>query len=111
MKRLFKKKMVNTTDPEKIVRSMTDFIKTSINIFSDFDDYVVVIDNDNNGILYYNKTSKVLYYDYHTIDKTMDSFFPDYTLKFKKSAFKKCFNEKYPHFNIRRVSGSRLTTF
>jgi ribosomal protein S24E len=111
MRKLFRKKMINTIDFENIINSMHEFINETIANFSDVEDYIVVIDKDNNGILYYDKDSKVLYYDYHTIDRSIDSFFPDYTLKFKKSAFKKSFNETYPDLHVRRVSGARLTTF
>ena len=44
MRKLFRKKMINTIDFEKIINSMHEFINETIANFSDVEDYIVVFD-------------------------------------------------------------------
>lgn len=100
--------MKENLNTEELVNSMVNFISESVYETSDQKDYIVIINKDINGIMFYDKRYRILYFDQKTIEKDLDSYFPDYYNKYKKMAMEKYFNKKYPKIKIKKVETSVL---
>ena len=87
---------------------MSLFINESIEEVNERDEYIIVIDKDINGIMYYDKLTNNLYYDKNTIGKNLTNEFVNGS-SIKNTAINNVFSELYPELKVKKVFKTRLT--
>ena len=85
------------------------FINESIQDINERDDYIVIINKDIQGIMFYDKITNNLYYDKNTLNKRLTSRFRYNHSNIKNSAVEMVFKQKYPDLKVRNVSTKKLT--
>ena len=106
---ILKKQTLNIEKINKTLDRMSLFINNDIEDFNEREDYIVVINKDIQGIMFYDKITNDLYYDKNTLNKRLSSRFRYNYSDIKNSAVEKVFKQKYPNLKVRNVSTKRLT--
>jgi hypothetical protein len=104
-----KKPTLNTEQINKTLDRMSLFINNNIEDFNEGENYIVVINKDIQGIMFYDKITNDLYYDKNTLSKRLSSRFRYNYSNIKNSAVEKVFKQRYPDLKVRNVSTKRLT--
>lgn len=107
--KILKRQTLNQEQINKVLDKMSMFINTSIDEVNERDEYIIVIDKNIKGIIYYDKISNELYYDRNTIGKDLSDEFSETSKDIKNGAVKKFFKQMYPQLNIKKVSSKKLT--
>jgi hypothetical protein len=105
---MLKKPKLNTEEINKTLDKMFLFINESIEEVNERDEYIIVIDKDINGIMYYDKLTNNLYYDRNTIGKNLTNEFVNGS-SIKSDAIQNVFNVRYPNLEVKKVKSKRLT--
>jgi hypothetical protein len=105
---MLKKPTLNTEEINKTLNQMSLFINESIEEVNERDEYIIVIDKDINGIMYYDKLTNNLYYDKNTIGKNLTNEFVNGS-SIKNTAINNVFSELYPELKVKKVFKTRLT--
>lgn len=105
---MLKKPTLNTEEINKTLNQMSLFINESIEEVNERDEYIIVIDKDINGIMYYDKLTNNLYYDKNTIGKNLTNEFVN-GCSMKNTAINNVFSELYPKLKVKKVFKTRLT--
>ena len=105
---MLKKPTLNTEEINKTLNQMSLFINESIEEVNERDEYIIVIDKDINGIMYYDKLTNNLYYDRNTIGKDLTNEFVNGS-SIKSDAIQNVFNVRYPNLEVKTVKSKRLT--
>jgi hypothetical protein len=105
---MLKKPKLNTEEINKTLDKMFLFINESIEEVNERDEYIIVIDKDINGIMYYDKLTNNLYYDRNTIGKNLTNEFVNGS-SIKSDAIQNVFNVRYPNLEVKTVKSKRLT--
>jgi hypothetical protein len=105
---MLKKPTLNTEEINKTLNQMSLFINESIEEVNERDEYIIVIDKDINGIMYYDKLTNNLYYDKNTIGKNLTNEFVNGS-SIKNTAINNVFSELYPKLKVKKVFKTRLT--
>lgn len=106
---ILKRQTLNIEKINKTLDRMSLFINNDIEDFNEREDYIVVINKDIQGIMFYDKITKDLYYDKNTLNKRLSSRFRYNYSEIKNSAVEKVFKQRYPNLKVRNVSTKRLT--
>ena len=106
---ILKRQTLNIEKINKTLDRMSLFINNDIEDFNEREDYIVVINKDIQGIMFYDKITKDLYYDKNTLNKRLSSRFRYNYSEIKNSAVEKVFKQKYPGLDVKNVSTKRLT--
>ena len=106
--KMLKKPKLNTEEINKTLNQMSLFINESIEEVNERDEYIIVIDKDINGIMYYDKLTNNLYYDKNTIGKNLTNEFVNGSY-IKNTAINNVFSELYPELKVKKVFKTRLT--
>ena len=106
--KMLKKPTLNTEEINKTLNQMSLFINESIEEVNERDEYIIVIDKDINGIMYYDKLTNNLYYDKNTIGKNLTNEFVNGS-SIKNTAINNVFSELYPKLKVKKVFKTRLT--
>ena len=106
--KMLKKPKLNTEEINKTLDKMFLFINESIEEVNERDEYIIVIDKDINGIMYYDKLTNNLYYDRNTIGKNLTNEFVNGS-SIKSDAIQNVFNVRYPNLEVKKVKSKRLT--
>jgi hypothetical protein len=106
--KMLKKPKLNTEEINKTLDKMFLFINESIEEVNERDEYIIVIDKDINGIMYYDKLTNNLYYDRNTIGKNLTNEFVNGS-SIKSDAIQNVFNVRYPNLEVKTVKSKRLT--
>jgi hypothetical protein len=106
--KMLKKPTLNTEEINKTLNQMSLFINESIEEVNERDEYIIVIDKDINGIMYYDKLTNNLYYDKNTIGKNLTNEFVNGS-SIKNTAINNVFSELYPELKVKKVFKTRLT--
>lgn len=107
--KILKRQTLNQEQINKVLDKMSMFINTSIDEVNERDEYIIVIDKNIKGIIYYDKISNELYYDRNTIGKDLSDEFSETSKDIKNGAVEKFFKQMYPQLNIKKVSSKKLT--
>ena len=94
--KILKKPTLNTEQINKTLDRMSLFINNSIEDINEGENYIVVINKDIQGIMFYDKITKDLYYDKNTLNA-------------KNPVALEEFKQKYPDLKVRNVSTKKLT--
>jgi hypothetical protein len=105
---MLKKPTLNTEEINKTLDKMFLFINESIEEVNEQDEYIIVINKDINGIMYYDKLTNNLYYDRNTIGKDLTNEFVNGS-SIKSDAIQNVFNVRYPNLEVKTVKSKRLT--
>ena len=106
---ILKRQTLNIEKINKTLDRMSLFINNDIEDFNEREDYIVVINKDIQGIMFYDKITKDLYYDKNTLNKRLSSRFRYNYSDIKNSAVEMVFKQKYPDLKVRNVSTKKLT--
>lgn len=106
---ILKRQTLNIEKINKTLDRMSLFINNDIEDFNEGENYIVVINKDIQGIMFYDKITKDLYYDKNTLNKRLSSRFRYNYSDIKNSAVEKVFKQRYPNLKVRNVSTKRLT--
>ena len=101
-----------TLNEEQINRTldrMSLFINDDIQDFNEQEEYIVVINKNIEGIMYYDKITNNLYYDKNTLNKNLSSRFRYNYTDIKNSAVERVFKQKYPELKVNKVTTKKLT--
>lgn len=107
--KILKKPTLNTEQINKTLDRMSLFINNSIEDINEGENYIVVINKDIQGIMFYDKITNDLYYDKNTLNKRLSSRFRYNYSDIKNSAVEMVFKQKYPDLKVRNVSTKKLT--
>ena len=105
---MLKKPTLNTEEINKTLNQMSLFINESIEEVNERDEYIIVINKNIKGIIYYDKICNELYYDRNTIGKDLTNEFVNGSY-IKSDAIHKVFNTRYPNLEVKKVKSKRLT--
>lgn len=106
---IMKKPTLNTEQINRTLDRMSLFINDNIEDINEEENYIVVINKDIQGIMFYDKITNDLYYDKNTLNKRLSSRFRYNYSNIKNSAVEKVFKQRYPDLKVRNVSTKRLT--
>ena len=106
--KMLKKPKLNTEEINKTLDKMFLFINETIEEVNEQDEYIIVINKDINGIMYYDKLTNNLYYDRNTIGKNLTNEFVNGS-SIKSDAIQNVFNVRYPNLEVKTVKSKRLT--
>ena len=106
--KMLKKPKLNTEEINKTLDKMFLFINETIEEVNEQDEYIIVINKDINGIMYYDKLTNNLYYDRNTIGKDLTNEFVNGS-SIKSDAIQNVFNVRYPNLEVKTVKSKRLT--
>lgn len=106
---ILKRQTLNIEKINKTLDRMSLFINNDIEDFNEGENYIVVINKDIQGIMFYDKITNDLYYDKNTLNKRLSSRFRYNYSDIKNSAVEKVFKQRYPNLKVRNVSTKRLT--
>ena len=106
---ILKRQTLNIEKINKTLDRMSLFINNDIENFNEREDYIVVINKDIQGIMFYDKITNDLYYDKNTLNKRLSSRFRYNYSNIKNSAVEMVFKQKYPNLKVRNVSTKKLT--
>ena len=105
---ILKKPTLNTEEINRTLDKMSLFINDSIVQITEEDEYIIVINKNIKGIIYYDKICNELYYDRNTIGKDLTNEFVNGSY-IKSDAIHKVFNTRYPNLEVKKVKSKRLT--
>lgn len=105
---ILKKPTLNTEEINRTLDKMSLFINDSIVQIAEEDEYIIVINKNIKGIIYYDKICNELYYDRNTIGKDLTNEFVNGSY-IKSDAIHKVFNTRYPNLEVKKVKSKRLT--
>jgi hypothetical protein len=106
---ILKKQTLNIEKINKTLDRMSLFINNDIEDFNEREDYIIVINKDIKGIMFYDKITNNLYYDRNTLNKRLSSRFRYNYYEIKNLAVETVFKQKYPDLDVKNVSTKRLT--
>ena len=106
---ILKKPILNADQINRTLDRMSLFINDDIEDFNEQEEYIVVINKNIEGIMYYDKTTNNLYYDKNTLNKNLSSRFRFNNSEIKNSAVKRVFKQKYPELKVNKVTTKKLT--
>ena len=106
---ILKKPTLNTEQINKTLDRMSLFINDNIENINEEQNYIIVINKDIQGIMFYDKITNNLYYDKNTLNKRLSSRFRYNYSNIKNSAVEMVFKQKYPNLKVRNVSTKKLT--
>jgi hypothetical protein len=106
---ILKRQTLNIEKINKTLDRMSLFINNDIEDFNEGENYIVVINKDIQGIMFYDKITNDLYYDKNTLNKRLSNRFRYNYYEIKNSAVEKVFKQRYPNLKVRNVSTKRLT--
>lgn len=107
--KILKKPTLNTEQINRTLDRMSSFINDNIEDINEEENYIVVINKDIQGIMFYDKITNDLYYDKNTLNKRLSSRFRYNYSDIKNSAVEMAFKQKYPDLKVRNVSTKKLT--
>lgn len=106
--KILKRQTLNKEQINKVLDKMSMFINTSIDEVNERDEYIIVIDKNVQGIIYYDKITNELYYDKNTLDKALSSLFSESSKEIKNGAVEKFFKGRYPNAIVKKVTTKKL---
>ena len=107
--KILKKPTLNTDQINRTLDRMSLFINDNIEDINEEENYIIVINKDIQGIMFYDKITNDLYYDKNTLNKRLSSRFRYNYSDIKNSAVEMVFKQKYPNLKVRNVSTKKLT--